>query len=155
MKLVLRVVCTFAWALWFGGMLALLIFVTRLFGASRATGVAGAPVLFDTFGVYQIVLGAVAVIAASLMWMTSRGPRKAIAVATCTLLVALVLAFPIVWWTRQIDSLRVAGQTQTDQFRSLHRQSSIAYVASAAALLVAGVALVTSTSGRAPSPTCP
>lgn len=126
-----------AWALWFGGMVVLLLFVTQLFKKSHATGVDAAPVLFDTFAVFQLAVGAIACIVATILTVMTR--RRTAAVFTLLLLVAFAAAIVLRGWTHQIDGLRLAGQTNTDRFRHLHALSGIGYVTAASALLISGL----------------
>ena len=46
-----------------------------------------------------------------------------------------------------IESLRTSNQTQSPQFKSLHARSGVGYVASASALLLAGIAIAWRHSG--------
>ena len=139
MTLTLRVLATFAWGLWLGGMVALVLFVTRLFGTSRQTGLASAPVLFDTFAWYQIALGAVAVLATALWCARARSRLLLLSAALMTL--ALALALPIRSATKEMDLLRESGQSQDPRFQSLHRTSERLYGASGLALILAGIGL--------------
>jgi hypothetical protein len=135
-----------AWALWFGGMVALLIFVTRLFKASREIGVSAAPVLFRTFAGYQFVVGGLTVALAVALLIASRS--KAVTVFGALAVVALALAFPIRAWTYRIGELYAAGQSQSEEFKAIHRMSSATYSTSALLLLIAGIALVSAPRSR-------
>lgn len=126
-----------AWALWFGGMVVLLLFVTRLFAKSHATGVDAAPVLFDTFAIYQLGVGAAACLTATMLTVLTR--RRASGIFTLLLLIAFASAIVLKGWTHRIDQLRVTNQTQTDEFKHLHALSGIGYITAASALLISGI----------------
>src|SRR4051794_3735556 len=64
MRYALAVVTTVAAALWFGGTMALFLFVTTLFQIDREIGIEIAPQVFLRFEKCQLVLAAVAVIGA-------------------------------------------------------------------------------------------
>jgi hypothetical protein len=135
----LRILLTLAWAAWFGGMLALLVFVTRLFKASREIGVTGAPVLFRTFVTYQLIVGSLTLVLAVALALVSRS--KAVAIAGVFSLISLALVFPIRGWTNRIGELYAAGQSNTEEFKGIHRMSSATYSTSALLLACAGIAI--------------
>jgi hypothetical protein len=135
----LRTLTTLAWGLWFGGMIALLIFVVRLFGASHETGVIAAPVLFRTFAIYQLIVGSAALLLSVLVACASRS-KLAIAAAV-VLATAWVTAWPIRSITHSIEAMHEAGQTDSAEFKTLHHRSELLYTGSAACLLLGGLLL--------------
>jgi hypothetical protein len=137
MRTLLRTVATVSWGLWFGGMIALLIFVIRLFAASRDTGLVGAPVLFRSFAIYQLIVGAVAL--AAMVALTYQSRSKLLTVATTLIALSFIAAIPIWSVTGRLDRMRQAGQSQSDEFKHLHHLSEVAYAGSAISLLLAGL----------------
>jgi len=129
-----------AWALWLGGMIVLLIFVTQLFRTSRPVAIEAAPVLFRTFAVYQIGVGVIACASGTLLTRMTR--RSVHAVLTLLMLAALAGALLIRGWTFEMEAIRHAGQSSGPAFKSLHARSSIAYATSATLLLVSGIGWV-------------
>src|SRR5262245_10130023 len=113
-----------AWALWLGGMIALLLFVTRLFQASRPVAVEAAPVLFVTFAGYQLIVGMIACICGTLLAMLTR--RNVHAIMTLLMLAAFAAAILNRGWTYQMESLRHDGQSDEPEFKALHAKTSIA-----------------------------
>jgi hypothetical protein len=128
------------WALWFGGLVALLLFVTRLFQASRPVAVEAAPVLFVTFANYQIVVGLLACAAGTLLAMMLR--NRGYAVLTLVMLLAMVCALLNRGWTYEMENLRHAGQSGDAPFKALHAKTSIAYTSAAGLLLISGIGFI-------------
>lgn len=141
----LPVVLTLTWALWFGGIVTVLLAVTSLFktfAPDRTLAGAAAAGIFRRFEFYQLVLAAVAVLSATA-WRTierAGSGRK-------TLLLVLLLAsgtlatvstFVV---SRRIEDLRRQRLTDTPEFRRLHGASMAVYLCEAAALLAAGAVL--------------
>ncbi|HEY7088604.1 MAG TPA: hypothetical protein VH518_10980 [Tepidisphaeraceae bacterium] len=137
MRRALSIILLTTWALWFGGMIALLIFVTQLFRGPRAIAVEAAPVLFRTFALYQLITGGIACAWGTLLALSSR--RSVHAILTLFMLAALGAALLIRSWTFQMEAIRAAGESAGPQFKALHVKSSVAYTSAAALLLVAGI----------------
>src|SRR5690349_10269823 len=97
------------WALWFGGMIALILFVTRLFNTSHDLGVHAAPVLFRVFANYQIIVGMIACAAATLLSLSTRS--KVHAGGTAILLAAFAVALVIRMLTNRMLDILAAGQS--------------------------------------------
>lgn len=140
-----------AWALWLGGLVALLLFVTQLFAASRDMAIHSAPVLFRTFAAYQIVVGLILCITATAhAWMTRSSAR---AICSMMFLIALSLAMTVSTWTRQMLELIGRGESSGGEFLSLHIRCNVAYLIEAILLFIGGVgtALLPITSRRSAS----
>lgn len=128
------------WALWIGGLVVLLLFVTRLFQFSRPIAVEAAPVLFVTFASYQIIVGLIACAAGTLLAMNTR--RKAYAALTLVMLLGMVSAILNRGWTYQMENLRHTGQSGGVEFKALHGKTSMAYTSAGGLLLVAGIGFI-------------
>src|SRR4051794_3670218 len=63
MRRLTSIASLFAWSLWFGGTIALFVFVQALFRNDRAIAIQAAPQLFDVFQKYQLILAAVTLVA--------------------------------------------------------------------------------------------
>jgi hypothetical protein len=137
MRKVLTVILGIAWALWFGGMVVLLIFVIRLFNTSKEIGIEAAPVLFRTFAHYQIIVGIIACSCGTLLAMQTR--RTAHAAMTLLMLGAFAAALLIRGWTFKMETLRAAKLSEGPEFKAMHARSSMAYSTSAGLLLVSGI----------------
>src|SRR5262249_12330693 len=137
MRKTLAIVTLLAWALWFGGMIVLIVFVVRLFQTSRDVGIQTAPVLFRTFALYQLILGTVACIGGTTLTLIGR--RNVHAVLTLLMSTALVVAQVIYVWTNQMEAIRQAGQSTGEEFQRLPHLSSMAYAITAVLLFIAGI----------------
>ena len=144
-----RILLGIVWAIWLGGIVATFIFATAMFrNLTREQAGLTNGVLFPTFERYALVAAALA-LAAAVAWRALSRSRAAtvtfalLAVAT----VALVISAAVV--TPRILELRRSGQTESPAFKRAHGQSGMLYVAEAAALLGAGIALLGSHSARA------
>lgn len=137
MNRLLSILIFLTWSLWFGGMAVLILFVARLFGSDRETATHAAPILFRTFANYQIVVGMIACAAAAILSLRMR--RKSHAVFTLLMIVSLAAALLIYRGTYRMEEIRAAGQSQGEEFKQLHKQSTAIYTTSAAILLMAGI----------------
>jgi MFS superfamily sulfate permease-like transporter len=134
MKWFLSTLFFFSWALWFGGAVAILIFVQRLFHFDRNIAIVAAPQLFLTFEKYQLVLAAVA--------LAALFARKRLSALLPLILAATVMAtLSAVAVTPRINRLRIAGETSSAAFRALHGLSMIIYLVEVVLLLVVGLLL--------------
>ncbi len=129
-----------AWAMWFGGIMALFVFVQVLFKADRGVAMSAAPMLFGAFEVYQIFLAAATLIGVMTWYLVERRSRLVaafglLAVAT---IIAVVNSTVI---TRPMEQLRTSGQVQSASFKRLHGYSRLFYVTESAVLLLGGVVL--------------
>lgn len=131
MRLLLPIVTTLIWALWFGGMITLFISVQVLFKTDRTLAVQAAPLLFGAFGKYQIALGILAV-AASIAARFRPWIAGLFLVATILAIVHLLAV------ETPMELLRADGLSGTDRFKKLHGVSMMIYVSQAALLLVTG-----------------
>lgn len=143
---VLTIAVTLAWALWFGGLITLFLAVTSLFDTfapDRYLAGTAAAGIFRRFEFYQLVLAAVAVVAAAL-WRASDGAaaplRRTLVLALLASAagMALVSMFAV---SNRIENLRQNKLTDTPEFRRLHGLSMTVYSAEALTLLAAGVFL--------------
>jgi len=138
MNRILAIIVTIAWGLWFGGMIALFLFVTRLFAADM--GPQAAPVLFQAFEIYQLVVGAITLIAA-LGWYYSSHSRCRAGLLILLILAGIAAVTSTTLITPRINELRLQGQTKTDEFRKLHGRSMMVYSSEAVLLLLGGIAI--------------
>jgi hypothetical protein len=140
MKRVLPIVLCFAWALWLGGLMALFVFVQTLFARSRPVAVQAAPLLFLAFERYELIVGAMALIAAV-------GWRMKVRSHTLTLLLVLLILAAAgaivssITITGPMEQLRLIGQSGSAEFKRLHGYSMMVYVTQAALLAIAGLML--------------
>jgi hypothetical protein len=152
------------WGLWFGGLVMLFLAISYLFKADRAIAVQAAPRVFDVFATYQILLAAVAVIAAAAWRLTT--PRAVLTALFSLVAIAAVGAVIVAAViTPRMQKLRLAGESHGPEFRRLHGQSMMVYTTETVALLVAGACLAAGlrsattrpapTPSNAPAPTSP
>ena len=140
MKWFLSTLFVIAWALWFGGAVATLLFVQRLFHDDRSLALIAAPKLFLTFEKYQIVLAAV--VAISLAGMGGR--RRFSALVVLVLIAAVTATVSAFVVTPRIEYLRIAGEEHTAAFRTLHGLSMVIYLIVVLLLVAVGILLARS-----------
>jgi hypothetical protein len=128
-------------ALWLGGLIALFVSVSVLFGTARELGVQAAPVLFATFERYELGLFVVSIVLA-LAWRTP-AKRYRQALLGCVLAAGGMVAVQVWVLSPKINLLRETGQSATPAFQQLHGQSTFVYVATAVLVLLAKIALIT------------
>ena len=135
MKRLISDIFLVAWALWFGGAVAILVLVQHLFQTNRDLAVQAAPQLFLTFEKYQLVLAAVVVL--SLFGVAA---RKRL-LATLVLSAAAIAALSACFVTPRINNLRLAGGQGSSAFRMLHGISMSIYLIEVVLLLITGLVL--------------
>lgn len=159
MRSIFSVVLSVAWALWFGGIVALFLFVTTLFGVDRAAGLPkgqgvapeAAPHLFHAFERYQLILAAACLIGAvALRIMTKAGVFAAVFLLLSVATVGAVVEPMFI--SAKLRALTAAGQRGGVEFMRWHGYSMIVYVAQAVALLLAGLVLPAALSRTSKTP---
>jgi hypothetical protein len=140
MKTFLQILVQLTWALWFGGLIALFIFVTRLFSIDRPVAVQAAPRMFHAFEMYQLALAAVA-IASGVLWSRAAkgGSATLITVLFCMATVGSIVS-PL-YLTPQLMELQRRGESHTARFGELHGESMMVYMGDSVLLLAAGLVL--------------
>ena len=130
-----------AWALWLGGLVALFIFVQRLFAPeSRSIALEAAPRMFLVFEKYQLILAGISLLA-TFGWRLRHPSRRLgalfllLALTTCGAATSAGLITP------RLEALRLADQTHTPQFRRLHGESMMVFSSEVLLLLIAGLVL--------------
>jgi hypothetical protein len=151
MRYVFSTLAALAWALWFGGLMTLFVSVQSMFARDRAVAVDAAPMLFAAFERYQLLLAAIAIVSTFGWWLTVRS-RRVIAVALLLALAVLGAVASSTLVTPRLERLRLAGESGSPAFLSLHGQSMMLYVGEAAALLVAGMILPAALRHAGPPP---
>jgi hypothetical protein len=140
MRYVLALLATLAWGLWFGGMVALFLFVSYLFVNDRATAIVAAPKMFLVFERYQFVIATLAIVSSALWRLVDK--RRTITLlfiffalsAVGTILSATLIRAPM-------ENLRLEGQSSRPEFQRLHKASEKLYTVQAVLLLVGGIML--------------
>lgn len=127
-------------ALWLGGLLALFLFVQTLFAKDRPLAAEAAPILFNIFERYQMVLAGIAILA-TVGWRSfSRQWLTWIILGLLALATIGAIAGPLAI-TGQMEALRAQGLSGTADFRRLHGYSMIVYVSQTVLLAAAGAIL--------------
>ncbi|MGE5611994.1 MAG: hypothetical protein ACM359_22295 [Bacillota bacterium] len=140
MKRLLSIVLCLAWALWLGGLMALFVFVQTLFARSRPLAVQAAPVLFLAFERYELIVGALALVAA-IGWRIRVRSRSLTLLLTLLVLAAVGAIVSSITITGPMEQLRAIGQSGSAEFKRLHGYSMMVYVTQTVLLVIAGVML--------------
>jgi hypothetical protein len=154
MRYGLSLLTTIAWGLWFGGTIALFLFVSYLFATDRPIAVVAAPKMFFAFERYQLIVAAVALLTAAVWRMLV--PRASItALFACLALATVGVVLSATLIRPPMDRLREEGQSSGPQFQQLHRISVRVYSAQAILLLLGGISLHVALTPRPPRETTP
>jgi hypothetical protein len=140
MKTTLHMVFVVTQGLWFGGIVAVFVFVSYLFSHDRAIAVKAAPMIFNVFSIYQLVLGSIAIVAA-IAWRMACPSRLITSLMLLSIgsgIFAAVIAFAIV---PEMEQIRVAGQSGGDRFKQLHGRSMALFLAETLCLFIATIIL--------------
>ncbi|HTW94739.1 MAG TPA: hypothetical protein VMD30_08105 [Tepidisphaeraceae bacterium] len=139
MKTIFSTLSCLAWGLWFGGLVALFIFVTTLFQWNHDMAVQTAPRLFAVFEPYQVIVAAVTLLSTiAWRWTARRGLISVIfllALATAGAILSPVFLSP------RMHELIAAGQLGSPQWWRLHGESMIVYCFDTVCLLLVGLLL--------------
>jgi hypothetical protein len=127
-----------AWALWFGGLIALFVFVKTLFNNNHDIAVQAAPQLFVVFQQYHLVLAAIA-LATTVAWRISAPSKAAVAIFVLLAMAACTGVAVAIWYVGPMEELRRNGLSGSPQFARLHGQSMMLFVAQAVLLLACGI----------------
>ncbi len=127
-----------AWALWFGGLVALGLFVMRLFAADRELAIKTAPQLFSVFGRYQILLAAFALLATAGWRFSVKSGRISVLFFLLAFAALAAAVGPAVFMNRMME-LWSHGDSASTEFQKLHHVSEIVYSAQILILLVTGL----------------
>lgn len=137
MRYLASFVVTLAWALWLGGMVALVIFVQTLFMRNRPVALEAAPMLFVAFERVQLLLAGAAVVGTFCWWLLTR--RRAVMVLFALLAISgAIAAMSTTLNTAPMEQLRAQGLRDSTEFQRLHRRSTTMYMAEMLLLLAAG-----------------
>ena len=140
MRTVFSFAAMLAWGLWFGGLCTLVVLVLALQRGSDPVGPKAAPYLFLAFERLELIVAALAVVAA-LGW---RLVHKHSLVTFLFVLFVLSSAGAVgkhFLLTPKMKPYWESSNTKNDEFRGLHQASSIIYVTQAGVLLIGGLIL--------------
>ena len=150
MRYLASFVVTLAWALWLGGMVALVVFVQTLFARSRTVALDAAPLLFVAFERVQLLLALAAVVGTFCWWLLAR--RRALLVLFGLLAVSgAIAAMSTTLNTAPMEQLRAQGLRESADFKRLHRRSTKMYMAEMVLLLAAGAILARGSRSLSPA----
>jgi hypothetical protein len=145
MQRILSTVVLLAWGLWFGAIAMVFIAVTSLFSTfadQRQTAGAAAAGVFRRFEAFELILAPLSLLAVLLLRGPSGSRRHATFVAALLALAGVGASVSHFHLTPRIDDLRRHGvPSSSEQFKSLHGQSSMVYSAQAVVLFAAGLLL--------------
>ncbi len=143
MRTVIHTIVALAWALWFGGLIALFVVATATFRESHELGRAANPVMFRAFEPYVLVVSGVATVGA-VAWMALGGTRVVRVIAVLFVLSAAAANYAHFGVSRRMQTL----PTSTPEWRALHGRSMMMYTGQSALLGFAGCVLPVALRGR-------
>jgi hypothetical protein len=127
MRSFLNLITLLAWSLWFGATIATFVFGLNFFHAFQNNPtLAGqaASSMFHVFGTYELILAAITLAATSLLLVSYPSPRLLPVLAVLILASGLAMTFAL-GLSPRIETLRLQGQTHSEEFRKLHGKSMI------------------------------
>jgi hypothetical protein len=129
-----------AWALWFGGLGSLFLFVTRLFAEDRPIALEAAPRMFLAFERYQLLL-AMAALLGAVVWRVLAKSMRVTVLFWMLAVASIPTAIGPMFLTSRMEQLRARGESSSPEFKKLHGESMIVYCAETLVLLAAGLTL--------------
>ena len=137
MRYFVSFVVTLAWALWLGGMVALVLFVQTLFARNRPVALDAAPILFVSFERVQLLFAAAACVGTFCWWLLTRR-RTVIVLFALFAIGGALAALSTTLNTTPMERLRARGLRESAEFKALHKRSTSMYMANLVLLLIAG-----------------
>jgi hypothetical protein len=141
MSRIAQIIVTLAICLWLGGLIALFLFVGALFKHDRTVAIQAAPVLFDTFSMFQLIIAPLGLIAL-FFWRSmvrSAALNAMIVIFALSLASAAYVTFAII---PEMTAIQRAGQSgESPRFKQLHGRSMMFYSAQTLALLISAIML--------------
>ena len=127
--------------LWLGGLVTLVLFVSVMFTRARAVAADAAPVLFNAFERYQLVLAAGTLLALTLWRWAGRSRTKNLTLLT-TLAATVLSVVQIALITPRIERYR---NTDPAAFQRFHQWATVNYSVISLIVLAALVLAITAT----------
>ena len=137
---------------WFGGVMALFLFVTALFRQNRTVALNATPIIFVTFERYHLILAAAALVSCGV-WMGTAPIKIKTAVFAMLAIAAVVASASAGVITPRIIALRKENRVNTPEFKKMHGLANALYMSEALALLGAGVMIAATAQTRSAEPT--
>ncbi len=131
------IVALLAWGLWFGSLVAIVVFVATLFMRDRVIASEAAPILFHVFEKCELIVAAAALVA-TFGWHFAQRSRAVVGIFACLAIATVASAYSVHNITPAMDVLRANGSIKSPGFESLHKTSERIYSVTAVALLIAG-----------------
>jgi len=140
MRHLISTLVTITWALWFGALIALFLFVQTLFNNNREIAVEAAPQLFMVFQKYHLILAAIALMSV-VAWRIAAPSKSALVIFILLGLAACCGVAVSLWIIGPMNALRESGLSGSDEFKRLHGRSMMLFVGQAFFLLISGIIL--------------
>lgn len=138
MRLLFSIFTTLVWGLWFGGLVCLFIAVQTLFAVDRSVAVAAAPMIFQAFERYQLLLAAAALVGA-VGWRLNARSAWVTAIFALLGLAAIGAAIGPLAVSAPMQELAAQGRSGSAQFMRLHGWSMLLYMMQTILLLLGGL----------------
>jgi hypothetical protein len=143
MRRLFPVLMLLTWALWFGGLVTVVIAVNAVAfahppSADRTIFDNAAPPIFHAFERYQLGLSVVASLTTLAAFAATRA-RIHLVVLGLFWAATIAALGSTLYNTREIDRMREANLTQTEEFKATHNRATWLYGSEAVALLLAGL----------------
>ncbi|HRK32385.1 MAG TPA: hypothetical protein PLD59_15075 [Tepidisphaeraceae bacterium] len=151
MRSVVTITFCAAITLWLGGLVALFLFVQVMFHTDRAVALNAAPMLFDAFEKYQLVLLAVAILSL-IAWRLMACSTAKRWITTMLLLAGVLAVVQSAVVSSRMQTILASGQSGGQEFRRLHGYSMMVYLSEAGLLAAAACLLPTAIRSEADSP---
>ncbi|MGA2498324.1 MAG: hypothetical protein ABSH20_11320 [Tepidisphaeraceae bacterium] len=140
MRFIWSILLLFAWGLWLGGLVAVFFVVTLLFAADKTLAVQVGPRVFPPFEKFELILGAVALIACFFLRASTKSGVWTLLVALLVAAVLPAIASPLLV-TPRLMQLWSQNLSYNAEFKTLHGYSMMLYSTTTIVLALAGLVL--------------
>ncbi len=140
MRFIWSILLLFAWGLWLGGLVTVFFVVTLLFAADRTLAVQVGPRVFPPFERFELILGAVALLACFGLRVATKSGYWTFLLALLIAAVLPAIASPLLV-TPKLMHLWSQNLSYNADFRKLHGYSMMLYSTTTIMLALAGLVL--------------
>ncbi|MFI5379597.1 MAG: DUF4149 domain-containing protein [Tepidisphaerales bacterium] len=140
MRFIWSILLLFAWGLWLGGLVTVFFIITLLFAADKTLAVQVGPRVFPAFERFQLVLGAVVLLACFFLRLSTKSRFWTLLFALLIVAVLPAIASPLLV-TPKLMHLWEQNLSYNTEFKKLHGYSMMLYTATTIMLTLAGMVL--------------
>lgn len=136
-RISLSAIVMIVWALWLGGLATLFMLVTRLFKEHNDLFHQAAPVIFQMFEQYQIVVAGVALVVSFVFFLAEKRASRLVLFILFSVSAGGSVVNSVIL-TPAMEKIRLDGGAGSPAFMKLHGESMLIYLSELVLLVIGG-----------------